>query len=146
MLETDERQNLRLGLEEAHRYLRYIDNFFWILSSFMMIGTGFAFSEALEWGGESMKILIMGIIMIVGWVLFLFFKKNIIKQSDRYFHLINFFERRLEIHTLPEQPNAIFGTIMTIVACLSIALWIGLIAHFVVKNCFNLWHFYCLFH
>lgn len=138
MTETEYIQNQRIALDEANRWLRYIDNFFWITSSFVMVGTGYATLKALEWAGDSKKVLIIGSIMIAGWILFLFFKRNIAKQSNRYFDLVNFFEQRLEIDILPERPNAIFGKIMTIVAILSIILWIALMAQFIVKNWFNL--------
>ena len=143
MLETDEKQNWRLAFEELNRLLRYIDNFFWILSSFWMVGTGFALSKAFEWNGENWQILIIGIIMIVAWTLFLFFMKNVSKQSRKYLDSVNYFEDKLGIDVLPKKEiegGVQFRTIMIIVACSSIVIWCGFIIQFIDKNWCNLCH------
>lgn len=157
MTETDKKQNLRLALEEANRWLRYTDNFFWILSSFLMIGTGLAVSKAFEWNGGNCQVLIMGIIMIAAWILFLMFKRNIFKKSKHWITRVNYFEKELAINILPEElikgePEKCaieFVSIMTIVACTSILLWCWFIFQFIYKNWCNLCHcFQCcyLFH
>jgi len=150
-------QNKRLALEEANRWLRFLENFFWIISSFWMVGTGIAFFKAFEWNGQKGQVIIICFIMILASILFSSFNKNIIKGSKKIKDRVKYYENELEIDILHKnqiKSGVQFKTIMNIFAFLSIVIWCGLGVQYIVKDwqyivekwC-NLYHYcYCLFH
>lgn len=107
MMETERNQNLRLALEEACRWYRHIDNFFWALSSFLLIGTGFTVSKALEWNGKNWKIVILGFIMLFVWYLYRQFLKDTMEKIQFFLDIINTYEEYIRIDVLPNKMGEI---------------------------------------
>lgn len=94
-------QNRRLGLQEANKMILFLDNFFWILSSFWMAGTGVVISKAISCNGVDNQIVMICIATIVAWILYLFFLQNTWKKSLFYIGRANYFEDELKIDILP---------------------------------------------
>lgn len=145
MTETEYIQNLRLALDETNRWFRHIDNFYWALSSFLMLATSIAVAKALEWNGKNQSVLIFGVIMIAIWILFLLFTRNSNSKVKFYLKRINHFEQKLKIEVLPERVDEIkggisFGTIMIIVAYSSCLIWCAFIIEYIYKYCHYLHH------
>lgn len=169
MDENETAQNIRLAFEEANRWFRQIDNFFWVLSSFLLIGTGFAVSMALEWNGEDCKILILGSSMLLMWFWYMNFLKDTLEKTQFFIKKINVLEEKLKIDVLPQKMAIIseedlstdifpfanklkyvkakyFSWIMTYISCLSWIIWLLFIIEFIVKNWYNLRNYCCPFH
>jgi len=169
MAEIENQENKRLALEEASRWHQYIDNFFWILSSFLLTGTGFAVSQALEWDGENWKILILGSSMLLVWFWYRQFHKDIMLKILFYLNKINTLEKQLAIDVLPKEMSEFekqkiskelfpyadqlknvkakgFHLIMSYVIYLSWIVWISFIIEFIVKHWCKLCHYCCQFH
>lgn len=126
MTEAEYLKNLRLALEETNKILLNIGNFYWTLSSFILLGTGFAVSKALGWEGKDERLVIYGIIMIAAWILFLLFTKNSTKKAEHFANRVKYFENNLEIYISPAQKiksGVPFQTVMIIAAYLSCCIW-----------------------
>lgn len=161
MNEQEYTQNLRLALEEANRLYLHIDNFFWVLSSFLLAGSGFAISQALKMKGEDYKVIFLSSIMLLIWFWYRMFHKDSMSKILFYFNRINYFEKILKIDVQPEDMTQItkvniepailpylgqlknvkgkgFHRIMSYVTYLSWIIWLFFIIEIIVKNWFNL--------
>lgn len=118
----NDEEKAKYALEELNRLLRYIDNFYWVLSSFWMAGTGFAISKALEWDGCNSHIIGLSLIVILAWILYMFFTKYVKNISLYYLQKVDEYEKYLRIDILPKNPikGTRFNHIMYIIAILSI--------------------------
>ena len=105
MSETESGRNLRLALEETNKWLRHIESYYWIVSSFWMGGSGYAVFKAINWKGKDGHILLIGIITIVAWILFFFYSRFIQIQSLEFLSRANHLESKLSIDILPEKQN-----------------------------------------
>ena len=135
MAEAENPQNLRLALQEAYRILLHIDNFFWVISSFWITGTGIAIFKAFEWNGKDGNIIILGLIMIGAWILYWFYMKSILNQSKKYLYSANYYEKQLGIDVLPPEGikgGIMFKKVMECVAIASILLMVGFIIQFII--------------
>ena len=166
MTKTEYIQNLRIALDEANRIHRSIDSFFWVLSSFLLAGSGFAVSQALEMKGENYKVVILSSIMIIVCHWYRLFQKDTMDKTLFYLGKINYFEKELKIDVQPEDMTQItkveiketllpyiarlknvkgksFHWIMGRVTYLFWIIWLLFIIEFIVKDWHNLYHPYC---
>lgn len=126
-------EKTKYALEELSRSIRYIDNFFWVLSSFWMAGTGFAISKALEWKGCNWRIIELSSIVIAAWILFHFFANYAYQLSKHFLKIANEHESYLGIVILPKieiKKGMHFMRIMEIITILSIVVMIGFLIEY----------------
>jgi len=168
---TENIQNLRLALEEVNRWYRHIDTFLWALSSFLLIGTGFAISQAIEMNGENWKIIILGSVMLLVWYWYRKFLKDILLKVQYFMKITNKLEKELGINVLPEGkddfvkeldsdifPSSIinslenvkakyFSALMIYMIYLAWIIWLFFIFEFVAENwceiMAKIWQFFC---
>ncbi len=136
MTEAEYLKDLRIALEEANRIFLHIDNFYWALSSFILAGTGFAVSKALDWGGKNEGVVILGIIMIAAWILFLLFSQNISNKAEFYETRVKYYENKLKIDVLSANEikgGVPFRNLMIIAAYSSCFIWCAFIIEYIAK-------------
>lgn len=150
MKEIEYIQNLRLALEETNRWHRQIDNFFWVLSSFLLAGSGFAISQALKMNGENYKVVFLSFIMSSFWYLYRLFRKDTMNKILFCINKTNYFEKELKIDVQPEDMTRITKGkgrschwIMGRVTYLFWFIWLYFIIEFFDKYWYNLSHPCC---
>lgn len=122
-------EKIKYALKEIIRLSRYYDNFFWVISSFWMGGTGFAISKALELEDCPYYNLYMrelSSITILVWILYLLYMRYMYKLGKKYMEKANKYEEILDIDILPKKPikGFRFMWLMIFVAVLSIIVMI----------------------
>ncbi|MFC1513610.1 hypothetical protein ACFL5P_01240 [candidate division KSB1 bacterium] len=157
MTKTEWLQNQRLALQEARKWQEYIDNFFWILSSFLIAGTGYAIKIAIDSNRKDCKILILAGGMLCVWFLYMQFTKIIMLKTQFYIKIVNELEEMLDISIQPKSKKRIidmelskdiypfanmfikklkpieFTHIMFYIFCLSCIIWVYFIIEYFVK-------------
>ncbi len=133
MTDNEYLQNLRLAYQEANRWLRHVERYFWLISSFWMLGSGFIIHQAIEWEGQNWRVLIIGLSTIVAWILFQRYSKHILKQSVACMERANSLELILSIEILPKDPiKGGFSGTMKIVSWSIIAIMCLFIVEFII--------------
>lgn len=164
MPEPDEILNWRLALDEANKYMRQIDNYFWAISSFVTAGTGFAILEALEMNGENYKVIILSCFMSLVWLWYRWFLRDTMTKIIFYQTRANFYEEKLGIDILPETVSEIyeqkiikkffpytkqlkkgkartFFWVMNYMVYLSWVIWLLFVIELIVKNWCDIYAF-----
>ena len=103
---TDD-EKLKYAIEELNRYIRFIDNFSWLLASVLLTGTVFVFNKIYLLLLDPHTILrliliiLFDITIILVWKWFFSFLNESLLRSQILFERINLYERELSIDILP---------------------------------------------
>ena len=102
MSNSKDSQNLRFALEEINKFILYVDNFFWILSSFFIIGTAYSIYTAVDLYSSELKfeVLFLSGVMIILWVLYIVFSIRTYNKSENLYKRADDIENKLKINIL----------------------------------------------
>ncbi|WP_136468935.1 hypothetical protein [Flagellimonas onchidii] len=126
--EKGNQEKFFLALDEANRWSRHVDNYFWAISSFVVSGQVIIAYHYYNLQ-EGSIILLIPLSMIIGWILFNQFIRNTKSQLKYLNKVINRYENCLGIDVVPnfEKPGTEgfdFLKLMTIMYPCSVIFWI----------------------
>jgi hypothetical protein len=103
-IDPNKKQLLKYAIEELHRWLRHIETSTWQIFTVLLAGTIYGLIRVVEAKIEN-NLLEIGycIIIILLWLLFLFFTKDIVLKYQYYLDEINDFEKELKQNIFPDK-------------------------------------------